>query len=158
MPLTERCIQLTLGALPFARLSNTKLAACSLMLVLGSLPVVTAAQSLSSDQGQPRPPGDNLADARSTMLRHDAADRQDSKASRSKRVEEGVRDNVGRGHGQDDAVPRMPLRTSTMAASIGPGCKSCGLFDRCQIKCMSIACEYIYGGGLVRHSCLSPNF
>lgn len=76
-PSTERCIQLTLGALPFARPSNTSRLLRSLILVLRSLPVVTAAQSLSSDPGQPRPPGDNLADARSTMLRHDAADRQD---------------------------------------------------------------------------------
>ncbi|PTB39575.1 hypothetical protein M441DRAFT_440286 [Trichoderma asperellum CBS 433.97] len=53
-----------------------RLAACSLILVLGSLPVVTAAQSLSPDQGQPRPPGDNRADARSTLLRHDAAARR----------------------------------------------------------------------------------
>ncbi|KAL6904407.1 hypothetical protein GGI43DRAFT_400316 [Trichoderma evansii] len=53
-------------------------AASSLILVLRSLPVATAAQSLSSDRGQPRPRGDNLADARSTMLRHDAADRHDN--------------------------------------------------------------------------------
>ncbi|KAH8122483.1 hypothetical protein LI328DRAFT_136379, partial [Trichoderma asperelloides] len=75
MPLTETCIQLTLGALPVARLFNT-----GWLLALSSSSwgpsVVTAAQSLWPDRGQPRPPGDNRADARSTMLRHDAAARR----------------------------------------------------------------------------------
>lgn len=89
---------------------------CSLILVLrpppggGRRPITLVGSS------QPRPPGDNLADARSTLLRHDAADRQHR---RHKRVEDGVRDNVGRRHGQDDAVPRMPLCTRTVAAAIG---------------------------------------
>lgn len=66
---------------------------------------------------------------------------------------------AGWAKGQDDAVPRMPLVYQVKwRRRLVEGCHRCGLFDRCQMKCMSIAWEYIYwwGGGAIGHSCFFP--